>query len=159
MGTRLAGRYSSRYRPAGVAIGGRYTRAVTLDRQARRQLCGIAGIIDEVGQFVGEPRGLVLLDARHQLLAGIKPQPGIQQVPLLDRFDDRRVGAFEFQGCNPFSMQSRTIGSRGKFLMKTPDCVKTPLMAAFRAARTDRRKPRGKTIPHALALFASWRIL
>src|SRR5712664_4881592 len=92
---------------AGIAIGGRHTRAVALDRQARRQLYGIDSIIYEVRKFVGEPRGLVFLDARHQLLAGVKPQPGVQQITLLDRFDDRRVGAFEFQGCNPFSMQSR----------------------------------------------------
>jgi hypothetical protein len=37
-------------------------------------------------------------------------------------------------------MQSRTIGARRKLLMKTQDCVKTPLMAAFRAARIERRK-------------------
>jgi hypothetical protein len=38
-------------------------------------------------------------------------------------------------------MQSQTIGARRKLLMKTRDCVKTPLMTAFRAAQTDRRKP------------------
>ena len=51
------------------------------------------------------------------------------------------------------SMQSKTIGLRDKFLMKTRDCVKTPLMAAFGAARIDRRKPRGKPIHNALAQF------
>jgi hypothetical protein len=50
-------------------------------------------------------------------------------------------------------MQSRTIGARGEFLMKTQDCVKTPLMAAFRAARIDRRKTSGEPIHHALAQF------
>jgi hypothetical protein len=44
-------------------------------------------------------------------------------------------------------MQSRTIGARGELLMKTQDCVKTPLMAAFWAAQTDRRKTSGQTHP------------
>jgi hypothetical protein len=50
-------------------------------------------------------------------------------------------------------MQSRTIGARRKLLMKTQDCVKTPLMAAFWAAQADRRKTWGKPIQHAPAQF------
>ena len=55
---------------------------------------GIDGVEHEVGQFVLDPRRLIFLHARHRLVAGIKPQPGVQQVALLDRFDDRSVGRF-----------------------------------------------------------------
>ena len=72
--------------------------------QPRRQRCGIHGVIDEVRKFIVEPRGLVFLDPRQHLFACVKPQPGVEQVPLLDRFDDRWVGAFEIHGCNPFSI-------------------------------------------------------
>jgi len=61
---------------------------------------------DEVGKFFGKPLGLVFLDARQQLLAGVKPQPGVQEIPLLDRFDDLRVGAFKFHRCNPFQIHN-----------------------------------------------------
>jgi hypothetical protein len=43
------------------------------------------------------------------LRAGLKSQPRVQEITLLDRFDDRWVGAFEFQGCNPVSMQDNLI--------------------------------------------------
>ena len=59
-------------------------------------------------KFVFEPRGLVLGHARHMLIAGIEPQPGVEQISLLDRFDDRGVRALEIQGCiqcrNPISV-------------------------------------------------------
>jgi hypothetical protein len=47
------------------------------------------------------------------LLTGIKPQPGVQEITLLDRFDDRRVGAFKFHGCNPFSLQTTEPSASG----------------------------------------------
>jgi hypothetical protein len=88
---------------------------------------------------------------------------------LLDRFDDRGVGALEFQGCDPKSCDPKgcdpkgcksdpaakrpTIGLRRKFLVKMPDCVETPLMAAFQAARRDRRHPPANRLIRAQVPF------
>jgi hypothetical protein len=102
-----------------VAIGARHPRAVALDQQTRRRLRGIYAVKHKVRKFVRKPLGLVFLDAGHQLLTGIKPQPGVQEITLLDRFDDRRVGAFKFHGCNPFSNANhRTIGFRREYSVK-----------------------------------------
>jgi hypothetical protein len=105
-------------------------------------LRGIDRIIHKVRKLVVKPRGLVFLDTRHRLFAGIEPQPCVQQIPLLDRFDDRGVGALEFQGCNPTpNAKYPSIGLRREFLVKMQDCVETPLMAAFQATRWDRGHP------------------
>jgi hypothetical protein len=50
-------------------------------------------------------------------------------------------------------MQNTKIGLRRKFLMKTEDCIQTPLMAAFRPARTGRRKQSGEPIQDTLGQF------
>ena len=84
-----------------MAVGVRHPRALALDRQARRLGCEFDGVIDEIGEFVGEPLGLEFLDARRVLVAGVKPQPGVQQISLPDRFDHRRIGTLELHGCDP----------------------------------------------------------
>jgi hypothetical protein len=43
---------------------------------------------------------------------------------------------------------------RGKYLIKALDCIETPLMAAFRAARNGSREPANR----ALRQFDLWRI-
>ena len=47
-------------------------------------LACIDGAVDEVGLFFLDPLRLILIDARRRLVAGIKPQPDVQQVALLD---------------------------------------------------------------------------
>jgi len=42
--------------------------------------------------------------------------------------------------------------------MKAPDCVKTPLMAAFRIYRKGSPKASGRPIDKALAPFDLWRM-
>jgi hypothetical protein len=118
---------------AGMAIGGRQPGAVALDRQARRLLGGIDAEVDEIGKFVGEPPRLVFLDARQLLRAGIKPQPGVEHVSLLDRLDDRGACAFEFHGFGSRA-KTPTISATGKFLMKAGMASETPLTLAFDAA-------------------------
>jgi hypothetical protein len=51
-----------------------------------------------VHALVLEAGRLVLLYARQRLRAGKKSQPRIQEIALLDRFDDRGVGALKIQG-------------------------------------------------------------
>jgi hypothetical protein len=58
------------------------------------------------------------------LIAGIWPQPGVEQISLLDRFDDRGVRALKIQSCNiqscnPISKQP-TFGLSRKFSVKRP---------------------------------------
>src|ERR1700722_11543103 len=83
---------------AAMAVGAGHSRAVALDNQPRR-----LGALDdekhEIRKFILDSWGLVFFDPWQQLSAGIKSQPRVQEITLLDRFDDRRVGAFEFQGC------------------------------------------------------------
>jgi hypothetical protein len=50
---------------------------------------------------------LIFVDARQRLIAGKKPQPGVQQIALLDRFDYRWVGACEIHGRDPCLAKSR----------------------------------------------------
>ena len=71
--------------------------AVALDPQARR-LPVYDGEEDQIRKLSLDPLRPELIDARQLLRAGIKPQPRVQEVTLLDRFDDRRVGAFEIHG-------------------------------------------------------------
>jgi hypothetical protein len=54
--------------------------------------------MDDVRKFLLEALGVIFLDARQQAFAGKKPQPGVEQISLLDRFDYRRAGAFKIHG-------------------------------------------------------------
>src|SRR6202035_4146042 len=49
------------------------------------------------GKFFLDRGGLKFADARQALRGGKKPQPRVQEITLLDRFDDRRIGADKFQ--------------------------------------------------------------
>ena len=64
-----------------------------------------------------QPHGLIFLKGRGFLTRRIRPEPAIQEVALLDRCDDRRVGAHEIHGNYPGSVQTRkTWGVEENFL-------------------------------------------
>jgi len=102
---------------AGMAIRRRHAGAVALDREARRLMRCVDAVIDEIRQFVREPFGLVFGNMRHPLVARVEPQPDVQELALLDRFHDRRVGADEIQGDLQFDEAPQRIDGRGKFSM------------------------------------------
>jgi len=56
---------------AGVAIGAGHPRAVAFDRQTWWLSRCVHGQVDQIREFIGKPRGLVLFHARHALIAGI----------------------------------------------------------------------------------------
>src|SRR6185437_8141116 len=116
---------------AGVTISPRHPRAVAVDGDLWRRKSGLDGHEDEIRKLVLEPLGLVFRKARHRLRAGIEPQPRVQKITLLDRFDDRWPGALEFQGGSPGFPKLQTIVGIGKFSMKGHAPVRTPLTKAF----------------------------
>jgi hypothetical protein len=83
---------------AGMAMGARDSRAVALDDQPWRLRRSIDRAEHKVQKLVLESGRLIFLDARNRLRAGVKPQPRVQEITLLDRLDDRRFGALKFQG-------------------------------------------------------------
>jgi hypothetical protein len=100
---------------------------------------GVDGIIDQIGKFVGETFGLILFDARQKPSPGIKPQPCIEQVALLDQFDDRGLALWksksetksEAKVAIPCQCKRWIIGLARELSMKTRNCIETGLMAAF----------------------------
>ena len=76
---------------------------------------GVDAVIDEIRQFVREPFGLVFGNVRHPLVARVEPQPDVQELALLDRFHDRRVGADEVQGDLQFDEARKGSTEEGNF--------------------------------------------
>ena len=147
---------------APMAVGDRHPRAVALDNQPQRLPCPLDDEKHEIGQFFLDPRGLVFSDPRQQLLCGHKVAATCSGDHAADRFDDRRVGAFEFPRPQiprlkyGLMQKQPIIGQRRKFLINPRDSVGTALTAAFRMAQTTLPKrpaiPADRAFPTACAI-------